>query len=546
MINCFVVLLWALSVLPILLIVLNIFQLEEYSLKKLYFWHIKNFNRVIKFYSILLFARLLILPLLFAINFYIKFVCIILFLVFSFTYSYIVYLKHFSLTKTPLKFTKRINRFILIFFILVVVGLNLIEMLVFANFIKYMFLFQVLWFVFFFFEAHLFSVVIEKIIFTFYKNQAIKKLRKMEDLIVVGITGSYGKTTVKNILHTILSEDFFVCKTPKSYNTPNGIVKSIRENLQKDHQIFICEMGANKNHDIKKLTKLMGDKLKIGIITSVGKQHLDGFKTIDNIYHTKFELAEAVRKNNGVMIFNISNFYVRKMFNEFDGNKIAVMLDGYNDGDDFDLPNMLKIENLVSGEILRATKDGSLFKMAFNGDNLGEFTSKLLGEHNVLNSIIASSAAMILGEDAEDIKIGLNKVKQVPNRLELKILKLGAILIDNGFNSNPISAEKALGALKYFDNYKKVVVTPGLIELSSEQFTENYILGGKIAKVADKAVILNEVNKKALTNGLLDAGFNKENIIYYKNFNDELVKFLNELDKSYVVLIENDLPSNYI
>jgi len=547
MVECFSLILWLLSSLPLLLIVLNIFQLEEYNLKKLFVWLYKNLKSVIKIYLTLFVCRIFILPYFLCSNFFIRYLCLIIFSISTFLFSYIVYFKIFALSKTPLKFTKRINRFLTIYSVFSLVGLYLLIYFVVPNLIRYLFCFYILGFLSLFVSSTFISYSVESFIFSYYKNQAIKKIKEMENLIVVGITGSYGKTTVKNILTSVLDEAFFVYKTPKSFNTPNGIVKSIREGLQKEHQIFICEMGANKNHDIRKLTRFFKDKLKIGIITSVGKQHLDGFKTIENIYNTKFELAEAVKANNGVMIFNISNSYVQKMYHEYDRNKIGVKLDGYLDGEEKRfIDKALNNKGIISGRILKSTKDGSEFEMSLNGEKLGTFVTRLLGEHNVLNSLLASGVAIALGEDSVDIKMGLTKVKQIPNRLEVKSLKSGAILIDNGFNSNPVSAEKALNALKYFQNNVKIVATPGLIELASEQFTENYLLGKKIAQVADKVVILNEVNKKAITNGLIDAGFNKLNISYYKNFNDEFVEFLNSLDNNHVVLIENDLPSNYI
>ena len=191
-------------------------------------------------------------------------------------------------------------------------------------------------------------------------------------------------------------------------------------------------------------------------------------------------------------------------------------------------------------------KNGSSFDVEYNDKNLGKFHINLLGEHNIINSILAISVGLLLNENIESIKMGLERVYKISNRLELKTLKSGATLIDNGFNSNPDSAEKSLNVLSMFHEKIKIVATPGLIELDSEQYTENYLFGKKIAKVADRVIILNEVNKKAILNGLIDAKFDKEQIIFYKNFNKEFVEYINSLDESYVVLIENDLPSSYI
>lgn len=532
--------------LPLLLISLNIFQLEEYSLKKLFSWIIKNLKTIAKFLIPIFLIKSVVIFYLFFDNIFINFLSLIIFIIFSFSYFFTIYFKWFLLSKTPLKFTKRIDRFIWVYILIFVLSLNIILHIFKFNIIPYFLIFTILFFILFFLMSNLISSFIELIVFSYYRNDAIKKLKQIENLKIVGITGSYGKTTVKNILEKVLNEKYYVCKTPKSFNTPNGIIRTIRENLNSDHQVLICELGANKNHDIKYLTKILENNLKIGIITSVGKQHLDGFKTIDNIYKTKFELAEAVKKNNGIMIFNLNNIYVNKMFREFDGNKLGVYLKDYQDGEKLEFKDIERYKDRVLfGEIIKCTSDGSIFNVVFKGKNLGEFNSNLLGEHNVLNSMLSMAVALILNESTLDILIGLSKVEQIPNRLEVKKLKSGATLIDNGFNSNPVSAEKAVNTLKYFSGCTKIVVTPGLIELASEQFTENYLLGQRIAKVADKTVILNKINKNALTKGLLDTGFKEENIIYFENFNADFIKFLNNLDEKNVVLIENDLPSNY-
>lgn len=535
MVDNFLLILWLIISLPMILIFLNIFQLEEYSLKKFLVWCLRNLNLIFKFYMCMLCFKAILIT-----AFYIDLEIIkisLYFIYFLLTYLYLIVIcfKKFLLSKTPLKITKRIVRFLIFFYLLVVLIIG-----VFFN--KLIFFFNLLFlvcFAFLFFLTIPISYLIESFVFIYYKNKALKKLKKMNNLIVIGITGSYGKTSVKNILASILSEEFCVCSTPKSYNTPNGIIKSINENLASDHEIFICEMGANKKHDIKKLAKLFKDKLRFGIITSVGKQHLEGFKSIDNICYTKYELAEAVYNNGGKMVFNIENEYVLKMFLAYKGEKIATFIDNNDNKEHLN-------SSYLNAIVKQIGKNGSSFDVEYNDKNLGKFHINLLGEHNIINSILAISVGLLLNENIESIKIGLERVYKISNRLELKTLKSGATLIDNGFNSNPDSAEKSLNVLSMFHEKIKIVATPGLIELDSEQYTENYLFGKKIAKVADRVIILNEVNKKAILNGLIDAKFDKEQIIFYKNFNKEFVEYINSLDESYVVLIENDLPSSYI
>ena len=157
-----------------------------------------------------------------------------------------------------------------------------------------------------------------------YINDAKRILNEMPNLLVIGITGSYGKTSMKNFLYSLLSEKYDVLKTPKNYNTTMGVVKTIREELKPTHQIFLCEMGATNVGDIKEICDIVNPKL--GVITSIGPQHLESFKSIENIIKTKFELADSVKQNNGTIFLNYDNNYIKNK--ELDMNKITY---GVND-----------------------------------------------------------------------------------------------------------------------------------------------------------------------------------------------------------------------
>ncbi len=142
-----------------------------------------------------------------------------------------------------------------------------------------------------------------------YFEQAQEKIASMKDLHVIGITGSFGKTSTKFIVGTILKQKYRVLNTPESYNTPMGLSKVINDKLTDEHQVFIAEMGARNIGDIKELAELT--KPKIGVITSIGPAHLETFKNIDNIMKTKYELIEEL-PTDGIAIFNYDNEYVKK------------------------------------------------------------------------------------------------------------------------------------------------------------------------------------------------------------------------------------------
>ena len=149
---------------------------------------------------------------------------------------------------------------------------------------------------------------VEQAIDRHYVQDAARILRQMPELTVIGVTGSYGKTSVKYFLNTLLSSRYNVLQTPGNYNTTLGVVRTIREYMKPFHEIFICEMGAREIGDIKEICDLVHPDH--GIITSVGPQHLQSIHTIENIIKTKFELADAV-PSEGKVFLNYDNEYIR-------------------------------------------------------------------------------------------------------------------------------------------------------------------------------------------------------------------------------------------
>ena len=147
----------------------------------------------------------------------------------------------------------------------------------------------------------------EKAVNQHFVNDALSRLRQMPDMKIIGITGSYGKTSVKFYLKTLLEARYSVLMTPESFNTPMGVVRTIREHLRPDHEIFLCEMGARHVGDIKEICDMVHPDW--GVITSIGPQHLETFFTMENIVHTKFELADAL-PDHGTLFLNGDCSYI--------------------------------------------------------------------------------------------------------------------------------------------------------------------------------------------------------------------------------------------
>ncbi len=367
---------------------------------------------------------------------------------------------------------------------------------------------------------------IEKLIVNAYKSKCKKVLKKRKDLIIVGITGSYGKTSTKVYLTKFLQTKFKVCATPSSYNTPMGVCKVVLNDLKDDDEVLVAEMGAKKVGEIKELCDMVCPTY--GIITAVGEQHLDTFKSLDNIIKTKSELYENL-PNDAVCVFNVANSNVKDMYEVCTlKNKIAT-------GDD---ETFLQAKNII------ATCDGLEFDILYKG-KLYKTHTTILGEHNVQNILSACALALKMGVSINDILKVIPTLKSAEHRLELKQLENDIVLIDDSFNSNIQGTAVALETLKLFEDGRKIVVTPGLVELGKKENAENYEFGKRIAEACDIAILVGKNQSENIKKGLLDAGFNQENIIMQDSLFEVTNMFKTLLKPNDVVLLENDLPDNY-
>ncbi len=365
---------------------------------------------------------------------------------------------------------------------------------------------------------------IEKAFTNYYINDAKKILKSMPDLKVIGITGSYGKTSTKFILNRILSEHFNTVCTPQSFNTPMGVVRTIREKLTAPTQVFICEMGAKKVHDIKEICDIVSPEY--GIITSVGPQHLDTFKSIENVYKTKFELADAVADKS-------------KTFINLDSAEISSRAEkGFNTCGTTDSADYYA-QNIVY------SSGGATFDIVLKGERITVAT-KLLGKHNVLNITTAAAVAYTMGVTADEIKYAVGTLKPTEHRLELKNHLNGSIVIDDAYNANPEGCLSAVDVLANFKNKKKIIITPGLIELGEKEYECNYNLGAAAAEKCDIIVFVGKHHSEPMQKAVLDSNFNKDNMFIVNSFSEAMQTIAPMQDENTVILWENDLPDNYL
>ena len=367
---------------------------------------------------------------------------------------------------------------------------------------------------------------------TWVKERYIKKARKVlnkkeyKDLIKIGITGSYGKTSTKFILKTILSEKYNVLATPGSFNTTMGNVRVIREELKPEHQVFISEMGARKRYDIQEICQFVNPQ--IGIITSIGAQHLETFKKTENVAKTKGELLKGVTYD-GTVFLPKDNSHCFELYKADKHQKY--LYSTKKDGSD------------IYAKDIKVTKDGSTFKVVTKESEF-ECTTKLLGEHNVQNIIGCVAIAKHLGLTDKEIQNGIAKIEPVEHRLQLIPGANGTTIIDDAFNSNPVGSKMALEVIKQFEG-RKIIITPGMVELGAEEYNLNKEFGKQMAEAVDIAILVGANRSKAIVEGLKENKFDDMSIYVVNNLDEATAKLGSLTKAGDVILFENDLPDNY-
>ena len=357
-----------------------------------------------------------------------------------------------------------------------------------------------------------------------YINDA-KRLLESSGATVIGITGSYGKTSVKHYLATLLGAKYNVLMTPGSFNTPMGVVKTIRSSLSALHDIFICEMGAKRVGEIKEICDIVHPTH--GVITAVGPQHLETFKSLDNIKKTKFELADSLPAD-GMLFLNGND----ENINSYVGSRknISYTLSGKGN---------------YNAEILKLSENGTEFRVTAPGGEKCDFSTRLIGSHNVLNITGAIAVAHSLGISLNALKSQVRKLTCVKHRLEL-IKRGGDLLIDDAYNSNPSGTKAALETLSCFDGMK-IIVTPGMVELGEKQNELNREFGKNIAGVCDYCILVGRRQTESIYAGLNDAGYDENKIYVASDINDAVSHaYALHSQNRKIILLENDLPDNYL
>jgi len=359
-----------------------------------------------------------------------------------------------------------------------------------------------------------------------FKKQASKKVKQFSDLKVIGITGSYGKTSTKFMIRDLLNERFSVLATPGSYNTPMGICKVINQDLTQGHQVLVLEMGARYKGNIQELCEIAPPN--ISVVTNVGKAHLETFGSQQAIAETKAELVQHMA-SGGVSFLNANDLLVLGMSRVTTSQIITA---GIDTGD-------------YQATDIRYDQNGCSFTVITPEEQAIDISMPLLGAHNVQNMVLAIALAHYMGLRLETIALAAKRMQPIEHRLELK-RQNDILIIDDAFNSNPVGAKNAVEILAKFTGGKRIIITPGMVELGDREFEENELLGREIGKYdLEKVLFVGKKRSEPLVKGYLAAGGAPENMVVVSSLFEanELIKPL--LTAGDIILYENDLPDSY-
>lgn len=349
--------------------------------------------------------------------------------------------------------------------------------------------------------------------------------------LVVGITGSYGKTTTKFCIGAVLAEDRSTLVTPESYNSFLGVTRTINEQLRAEHEAFVVEMGMFRRGDIAELCELTHPK--IGVITAIGPMHLERLGSIEAIAAAKAELLQAL-PSDGHFITNADDARCVQIASEA---HVPVTLFGVKSASAQVLARNVRLQ------------DGrTLFDLHLDGPDspATPVSAQLLGDHNVLNLLAAAAVGQVLGIEAGRIATGLGRVQAPAHRLQpIHNRPARIVVIDDAYNSNPEGARAALEVLRQHPAERRLLVTPGMVELGEEEEPLNRRFGEQAGAVCDVAILVGPARTRPIGEGLRAAGMGEQDIHVVRDI-AEATAVLGRLTRAGdVVLFENDLPDTY-
>ncbi len=371
-----------------------------------------------------------------------------------------------------------------------------------------------------------------------YLGQAAATLDKIKPKII-GITGSYGKTTTKNFLRDILSVRFRAYATPKSYNTLMGISLAINRDLADDFrsEYFISEMGAYVEGEIDRICQLTPPD--IAIVTEVGPQHLERFGSLDNIRRAKYEIIKNTPAD-GVAVLNWDNSYVRAMAEAGHPKTILTVSRELT----IDAARERGVTWIASD--IESTLGGLSFTAAYAAS--GEralITTEVVGDHNVTNLLLCIAVAFHEGIPLRDIARRIRSLQPAESRLVLKTTAAGITIINDAYSANPKGVVSALKILGLHETGARLLITPGMIELGDMQDTENRKLGLLAAQHATDIILVGKTQTRPIAEAIQSTSFDLSRLRVVETLQESVDWYQQNLKAGDTVLFLNDLPDTY-
>ncbi len=364
-----------------------------------------------------------------------------------------------------------------------------------------------------------------------------RRILRQANPTVIGITGSYGKTSTKEYLAHILRARYQVLATPKSYNTLMGVCIVINSDLTtgEHYDYFIVEMGAYIEGEIRRICELT--RPQIGIVTAVGPQHLERFGSIEATARAKYEIIEALPPD-GAGVFNWDNHYVRALYEKgYPETRIAVSWENAE--------HATQLRFLARN--IKHTADGLEFVVVdtlLSEEQL--FSTRLVGTHNVTNILLATAVARHLGLSLTEIAVRVASLEAAEHRLQRRTLPGGITVIDDAYSANPVGARNVLDVLGLYTHGRRVLITPGMVELGPIQDQENQKLGRYAAQICTDIVLVGIAQTHPLQLGIREAGFDEKHLFVFDTRDEAIDWFRRELRDGDTVLFLNDLPDTYV
>ena len=356
---------------------------------------------------------------------------------------------------------------------------------------------------------------------------------------IIGITGSYGKTTTKSFLSDILSLRYQTYATPQSYNTLMGITLAINRDLTDDYrtEYFISEMGAYVEGEIARICQLTPPD--IAIITEIGPQHLERFGSLGNVKNAKYEIIKNLPPD-GVAVFNWDNVYIREMIAQ--GYPATLLT----------VSGALTREQASEDKVTWIATDihESLTGLSFTATHCltgetAQIATQIIGEHNVTNLLLCIATAFHEGIPLRDIALRIRSLQPAESRLVRETTAAGITIINDAYSANPKGVISALKVLGLHQTGARLLITPGMVELGDLQDQENHKLGLLATNYATDIILIGSAQTKAICAAIQSTSFDPSRLHIVETLKESVDWYQQNLRSGDTVLFLNDLPDTY-